>query len=88
MRLASPAYTTPPELAKQWGVAVNKVLGFIDTGELVAINLATSRKGRPRWKISAQAIADFELRRQSLPASPAAPRRAKKQPASRVIQFV
>ena len=89
MRVAATVYMTPPELARLWGVSVKKVLGFVEGGELPAIDLATKRGGRPRWKISAEAIAQFELVRGSAPkpATPA-PRRRKPASDSRVIQFV
>lgn len=86
MRVAAPVYMTPPEVAASRGVSVKKVLLWIETGELVAVNLATSRQGRPRWKISKDALQRFESARQSLPAVPIAPRRKKS--ATRVIEFV
>ncbi len=33
---------SPPVLAKEWGVANKKITGFIESGELRAINVATS----------------------------------------------
>lgn len=54
---------TPPALARRWGVSVSKVIFFIESGELQAINLARSRAGRPRYAIDLDDIADFEERR-------------------------
>ena len=56
---------TPPELARRYGVHVYKILSFIRSGELAALNLATRRSGRPRWKITPEAIAAFERSRSS-----------------------
>lgn len=65
----SPTWT-PRELARRYGVNCHKVLHWIRTGELAALNLATERTGRPRWRIPAQAIIDFENRRRTYPAAP------------------
>jgi hypothetical protein len=56
-----------PKLAKVWGVSVNKVLAFIRSGELRAMNLATRRSGRPRYAISLSDVEAFEQARQVLP---------------------
>lgn len=55
---------TPPQLAKQWGVATEKVYAFIRSGELRAIDLATKRGGRPRYSIAPEDVAAFEKARQ------------------------
>src|SRR5437660_5835359 len=39
---------TPPEVAKMWGITPEKVIAFIRSGELRAINVATRLGGRPR----------------------------------------
>ena len=76
---------TPPELAKAWGVSPDKVLGWIRSGELKAINVAKSMQGRPRYRIDAEAIEAFKRMRtnQSPPPKPA--RRRRKDPS--VIEF-
>lgn len=82
-------YLTPPEIARMWGTSVKKVLAFIDSQELPAIDLATNRGSRPRWKVTPEALSQFELSRRSLPAQPrTATRRRKKRDAEHVIQFV
>lgn len=43
-------FYTPPTLARQAGVAREKIIEFINRGELRAINL--SEGTRPRWRIS------------------------------------
>ncbi len=54
---------TPPELAAEWGVEHAKVLAWIRSGELRAVNLATNPRGRPRWHIDRAEVRAFEQRR-------------------------
>lgn len=54
---------TPPQFAKRYGRAVEKVIRWIESGELVAINVATTTSGRPRYVITPEAIEEFEKRR-------------------------
>jgi hypothetical protein len=58
---------TVPQLAKQWGVSVHKVLHFIRRGELRAVNLAADQRNRPRYAIDLDDIEVFELSRQVVP---------------------
>ena len=62
-----PRYLTPPSLAQQYGVKPDKVLAWIARGELRAVNVANRIGGRPRWRISPEAIAEFENRRAAKP---------------------
>jgi hypothetical protein len=72
-------WLTPPALAAHWGVDPAKVIGWIVAGELAAINAATSLSAaRPRYRISQQAIADFERRRAVTPPPPQTTRRKQK----------
>lgn len=50
-------YLTPPNIAKRLGVTCDKVLGWIRSGQLRAVNL--SEGGRPRWKISPTDLETF-----------------------------
>ena len=68
---------TPPELAARWGVAPEKILHFIRSGELQAIDVALVRGGKPRYLIDVDAIADFEARR-AVTAPLPTPRRRRK----------
>ena len=66
---------TPPQLARQWGIAHDKVMAYIRSGELRAINAATpGRNQRPRFLIDLADLADFERRREVCP-TPAPARR-------------
>ncbi len=55
MKLINASYT-PPQLARRYGVNVDKVHQWIKTGELLAVNVAASACGRPRWRITAEAV--------------------------------
>lgn len=54
---------TPPEMAALWGINPDKVINWIKSGELPAIDASTKRGGRPRYRIDVDDIADFEKRR-------------------------
>ena len=56
---------TPKEVARLRRVRVSKVMGWIRRGELEAINHADGRMGRPRWKISREALELFDRARSS-----------------------
>lgn len=63
MTIDLPRYITPPMYAKLLGVNPDKILAWIACGELRAVNVADRVGGRARWRISAEAIANFERRR-------------------------
>ena len=65
---------TPPELARQWGVSVDKILAFVHRGELRATNVALNLSGRPRFLIDVADIQAFEEQRSAAPL-PKGPRR-------------
>ena len=56
---------TPPQLARIWGVAAEKVTALIHSGQLKAINLATDPTGRPRFRIYMSEVERFEAARAS-----------------------
>lgn len=76
---------TPPALAKRYGVKPEKVHHWIRTGELVAINVAASTSGRPRFIVTPEAIAAFEARRSSKPR--AATPRTRRRKSAATIEF-
>ena len=70
---------TPPEIAADWGISVEKVLNFIRSGELRALNGASpGRNRRPRYLIDIRDLEDFERRRSTGPA-PKQPPKQKRQ---------
>ena len=62
-------------LARRLGVAPGKVLVWIRSGELRAVDLAERRGGRPRWKIMPAALDEFLSARASQPPTPRRRRR-------------
>ena len=72
-------YLTPPEVGRLLGVSADKVLRWITSGELPAVDLSTRRGPRPRWHVSRAAMETFLLRRQSQPAAPIARRKKKRE---------
>jgi hypothetical protein len=79
---------TPPELGRRWGVSADKIVFFILSGELRAIDCSRRRGERPRYLIDEADIAEFEAARQVTPPAPAPTRRKRsKQPAGFVRHF-
>ena len=68
---------TPRQLAALWGIAPDKVLAWIRSGELKAINGCTVASSVPRYLIDINDIEDFERRRCVAPA-PAKPSRRRR----------
>jgi hypothetical protein len=67
-------YATPPAIAKQFGADVHRVIGWIQRGELRAINVGDGAK-RPRYRISPADLAAFEASRCVQPPAPRVRRR-------------
>lgn len=65
--MSSDTYMTPPAVARELNVGLDKVYLWIANGELKAVNLAAKRSGRARWKVSRQALAEFLASRESGP---------------------
>ena len=76
---------TPPAFAAQWGIDVSKVLTWIRSGELRAIDAATVPGGRPRYLIDVADVALFEQRRQVRAPEPRT--RTRRKPVTDVIEF-
>jgi hypothetical protein len=53
-------FLTPPEVALRWRVSAEKVVAMIRGGQLAAMNVASAKSSRPRFRISVQAVQDFE----------------------------
>jgi transposase len=79
---------TPPQFAKQYGVSTAKVLAWIASGELRAINAATRPTGeRPRWLIDLADVEAFERSRASVAPKPATTRRRRAAKQSSVTTY-
>lgn len=70
---------SPSQYADARGIAVDKVLCWIHSGELRAVNVARSRIGRPRYQFPLDAIEAFEEARQVQPPAPSTPHRNRTQ---------
>jgi hypothetical protein len=69
------AYLSPQTIADRLGLAkVDRVLSWIHSGELVALNVS-ARPGRPTWRVAAADLDRFLAGRRTRPATPRARRR-------------
>jgi len=83
--LTAPANcVTPPELAKRWRAKPETIIALIRSGALRAFTLSPAGSSRPRWKISADAVVEYENRHAAKPPAATPPRRRK---AVDVIEF-
>ncbi|MCH7728445.1 MAG: helix-turn-helix domain-containing protein [Planctomycetes bacterium] len=74
------------KLARRWGISPDKVLAWIRSGELKAIDASTRRGARPRYLIDEADIRAFEAARAvALEATPR--KRRHTQPETDVIDF-
>jgi hypothetical protein len=55
----APGFTVA-DVARRYRVGTDKVRAWIRKGELAAINTATHRCARPRFVVTAEALAEFE----------------------------
>ncbi len=73
------------DLTDRFGVGEHTVCEWIRRGELAAINVAKRPGTRPKWRVTEEALAAFELSRTATPPPERARRR--KQPGS-VLEFI
>jgi excisionase family DNA binding protein len=67
---------TVAEVAERYAVTVGTVLAWVKGGELRGINVSRSaRSKKPRYRVSAEALAAFESARTPTPPAPATRRR-------------
>lgn len=64
---------TPPEVARLWRIRHDKVLAWIRSGELRAVNVTAKPGGRPTYRIDPDDLKAFADRRAAVPL----PRRSK-----------
>lgn len=53
-------YRTPRELAELWQCSVEHVLDLIRSGRLRGFSLSKPGSKRPRWRVSTDAITEYE----------------------------
>lgn len=70
--LGEDRFFTVEKLAERWSVSRDAVTALITSGQLVAVNLVRSKAAKKaRWRISSEAIADFEASRSTAKPAPA-----------------
>jgi hypothetical protein len=74
-------------VARLLRVSADKVLGWIYSGELRAVNVAARRGGRPRWRIDVADLALFEQAREAVPEPAAARTPRRRGQAAGVIEY-
>lgn len=63
-------YLTVKEVAQRLKVSTGKVRGWLTSGELRPINVSAKRGGKkPRYRVSEDELARFEVAREIVPAS-------------------
>jgi excisionase family DNA binding protein len=72
------AFLSPPQIARRLRVKPSKVIRWIRTGELTAVDVSQKRGGRPRWRIAVEEFERF-LQARSSRKPTHAPRRRKRQ---------
>lgn len=76
---------TVEDLTHRFGVTEHTVLTWIHSGELKAVNVGRAPDSKkPRWRISEEALTEFEAKRTPTQAVPRAKRRKRR---ADVIQF-
>ena len=78
-------YLSPSDIAVSRGINVVKVLTWIKTGELRAINVATQTGRLPRWRISPAELEAFDAARAAVPQIPVTRRPRRK--AGHVVEY-
>lgn len=71
---------TVRDVARRFRVGEDKVRSWIRRGELSAINTAERRCARPRFVVTAEALAAFERGRQAATPNAPKPKRRKRTP--------
>lgn len=77
---------TVNDIMQRYGVTQHTVLAWIASGELKALNVGVTRgKKKPRWRVTEQAINDFEALREKNSPPPAREQRRRK--SNDVVKF-
>jgi hypothetical protein len=78
---------TVREVADRFAVDPHSVLLWIRNGSLGAVNCGRNPGAKkPRWRITPEAIAQFELLRKAIPSSPS-PRMRRRRPAGVIDRY-
>ncbi len=80
-------YLTPPEIARELGIDPVKVIGWINRGELRAVNVAANLQTakRARWRVLKADLAGFLDARAAQPGEPGQRKRRRR---AGVVEYV
>jgi hypothetical protein len=88
MRLTPGNSLTVPQVAERYAVDADCVRAWIKSKQLAAIDVSRNRGKLPRWRITPQALAEFEAARSSSPLSTAkSSRRIKRRRPADFIEY-
>ncbi len=88
MRMIPGASLTVTQIAERFAVDRDVVVAWIKTGQLAAVDVSRAKRTLPRWRITPEALREFELSRSSVkPAKPQRAQRRAKRPADFVEYF-
>lgn len=73
------------QISERYEAGEHTVLKWIQAGDLAAVNVARETGGKPRWRITPEALQAFELSRSAMPALPSPSRRRRS--VSDVVEF-
>ncbi len=77
---------SPPQIAKRWGIHPRRVLSWIRSGELRAINISEGGQ-RPRYLVDVADLVAFESRRSVLPSDGKTSRGGRRGTQTDVVDF-
>lgn len=75
------------DLEERYGVGEHTILAWVKSGELRAVNVARTPGTRPKWRFTAEALAQFEISRESGGAPVATKTKRKGKADPEVIKF-
>ncbi len=78
---------TPPQVAERYGASPDTVRGWIERGELRAVNIARPGSKRARYRIEPDALDEFDRKKVPNVAPPTPKRRRVKMPKLLVTKF-
>lgn len=78
-------YISVSDIARSRGVNESKVIAWIKSGELRAVNMATCAGRLPRWRISPADLEAFDAAREAVPQAPVTRRPRRK--AGHVVEY-
>jgi hypothetical protein len=87
MPTSTKEHYTLAEIAERWGVSHGTVLTHVYTGDLRALDISTSPKGRSRFIVRTEDLLAFEAARETPPAEPPPKRKRVKVRQGEVIEF-